>query len=131
MRLVKDGKIYLDGTLTEAEKEKIVFEQYEKLDLLLKKYNISDLKHLERIIIEQMGNEQNNKEYYEFVVRPMEKKAKALGIIREKKVDLAYLFNLWAQNAADEDVIYIYNYRCRFDYKLEKKEYALIKEVLS
>lgn len=32
MRLVKDGKILLDGTLREYEKEKLVFEKIEKIE---------------------------------------------------------------------------------------------------
>ena len=31
MRLVKDGKIYLDGTLRENEKEKLAFEKLEQI----------------------------------------------------------------------------------------------------
>lgn len=34
MRLVKDGKIILDGTLRECEKEKIAFEKLEKIENL-------------------------------------------------------------------------------------------------
>ena len=32
MRLVKDGKIYLDGTLREYEKEKLAFEKLEQIE---------------------------------------------------------------------------------------------------
>lgn len=32
MRLVKDGKVYLDGTLREYEKEKLAFEKLEKIE---------------------------------------------------------------------------------------------------
>ena len=40
MQLVKDGKIYLDGTLSEEEKEKIVFERYEKYQDIEKELGI-------------------------------------------------------------------------------------------
>lgn len=40
MRLVKDGKICLDGTLSEEEKEKMVFEQFEELEDLEEFYRV-------------------------------------------------------------------------------------------
>ena len=40
MRLVKDGKIYLDGTLKEEEKEELVFKKYEELEDLEEFYGL-------------------------------------------------------------------------------------------
>lgn len=54
MRLVKDGKILLDGTLREYEKEKLAFEKLEKIEDLEEELGI-DLIELIKCIRNEKG----------------------------------------------------------------------------
>lgn len=45
-RLIKDGNVILDGTLTRAEKEKQAFQKLEDIEELMEKYRIKDLGEL-------------------------------------------------------------------------------------
>lgn len=49
-RLIKDGDIILDGTLTRAEKEKQAFQKLEDIEELMDCYSIRDLRTLHRIL---------------------------------------------------------------------------------
>ena len=49
-RYVKNGKIILDGTLPECEKEKLAFEQLEAVYDFLEKYGIKTIEELESFI---------------------------------------------------------------------------------
>ena len=50
MRLIRDGKIILDGTLPLYEKEKMAFEKLEKIENLLDDFNIKDIDELRKIV---------------------------------------------------------------------------------
>ena len=49
-RLIKDGKVILDGTLPQYEKEKQAFKKLEEIEELMECYNIEDLVELHRIL---------------------------------------------------------------------------------
>ena len=49
-RLIKDGSVILDGTLTRAEKEKRAFQKLENIEELMDCYDIRDLRTLHRIL---------------------------------------------------------------------------------
>ena len=49
-RLIKDGEVILDGTLTRAEKEKQAFEKLEDIEELMDIYDIEDLPTLHHIL---------------------------------------------------------------------------------
>ena len=49
-RLIKDGSVILDGTLTRADKEKQAFKKLEDIEGLMESYDIEDLSMLHRIL---------------------------------------------------------------------------------
>lgn len=49
-RLIKDGDIILDGTLTRYEAEKQAFEKLERLEEIMSKYNVKSIEVLDFIV---------------------------------------------------------------------------------
>ena len=49
---------------------------------LLNRYHIKDSEELEHIIINEGANEQSDKEYYEYVIKPLEEKAKGFDLVK-------------------------------------------------
>lgn len=65
----------------------------------------------------------------------IEKSLKALEIIKNKKVQVAYLHSMWDDfettfNNNDEDVRWLYNEGRETDEQITEEEYDLLKEVL-
>ena len=62
----------------------------------------------------------------------IEKELKALEIIKNKVIDITYLFRLWKTSEMNDfDILYKFNWYIRLEEnKLTVEEYDLLKEVL-
>lgn len=50
-RLVKNGEIYLDGTLPKYKKERMVYEQFETIDNIIERHNLEGgVEDIEQIV---------------------------------------------------------------------------------
>lgn len=49
-KLIKNGEIYLDGTLPKYQKEKMAFEKLEEIEKVMAKYGINTTKELEEVL---------------------------------------------------------------------------------
>ena len=93
------------------------------------------LEALRRIDKHLIRHEETQEKEFSEYISTIEKELKALEIIKNKKVQVAYLHSMWDDfektfNSNDEDVLWLYNEGRPKKEQLTKKEYDLLKEVI-